>query len=54
MQVGWKSSETACQVRTDHQAPIFCVRGDGWMPKEENQFVQEKKEQVVTLALALE
>ena len=51
---GWKLSETGCQVRTGHQVPIVCVRGDGLRPKEENQFVQEEKGRVATLVLTLE
>ena len=52
VQVGQKSSERGRQVRTDHQVPNVCVRGDGWKPKKESQFVQEK-DRVVMVVLML-
>ena len=46
------SKVVAYPLRTDHRVPIVYARGDGWKPKEENPFVQEKV-RGVTLVLIL-
>ena len=48
--MGW--TRVAYPVKTGHRVQIVYVHEDGWRPKEENPFVQEKV-RVVTLVLIL-